>query len=94
MSIETEIPEKFPSLCYGCQNARKPAADSNRLIGWVGCTQSPALADSQIRDCDNMGEGWVDLRSRVFGDSSGVTTNCRLLTFQVRDCKSFQKLEP
>lgn len=36
MSIETEIPEKFPSLCYGCQNARKPAADSNRLIGGSG----------------------------------------------------------
>jgi hypothetical protein len=89
-----EVQKTYPSICYGCANARKPASNENRDNGWVGCTQ---LLNSETGDisflslAEEAGEGWVDLRSPVFAEQgSGIITNFQLLTRKVAKCYRFE----
>ena len=89
-----KIKKEFPSICYGCANARKPVSESNRDKGWVGCTMRCDLWEwedilDQITEAEAIGEGWVDLRAPVFGESSGITTNLQLLAKGVKECSRF-----
>ena len=99
-----EIIKEHPSLCYNCRNSRKPASDTNIEKGYVGCcaplkmnissNEDFALLDYFIEKKLNWqlkeaADGWVDLRSNVFGEGSGIITNYQLLTLEVKQCKDF-----
>jgi len=87
---QAEIIKAHPSICYNCIRARKPAADSNLAKGWVGCAEYAEKENFDfIKEAKELGEGWVDLRSPVFGSKSGVITNLQLLTLEVKECKAF-----
>jgi len=45
-----------------------------------------------IREAKELGEGWVDLRARVFGQKSGAITNCQLLTLEVSKCDEYERI--
>lgn len=84
------IKRKYPSLCHNCVNARKPASDENRDIGYVGCVQYTRVENYHfIGECEELGEGWVDLRASIFGKGTGIITNLQLLTLKVKSCKAF-----
>lgn len=91
----SEIIEKHPSICWGCENARKPASDENTKKGYVGCCiralhGSKVYDFTEINEADEIGEGWVDLKSQVkLGKGSGIITNMQLLTKGVKSCKQF-----
>ena len=98
-----EIIKCHPSLCYTCEHARKPAADENRDKGYVGCSIPARNTRLQSNDDEmyfnfisgakELATGWVDLRSRIFGNKSGVTSNCQLLTLEVTKCSEYQHLK-
>lgn len=86
-----KLQEDFPSMCWKCVNARKPAAESNRDKGYVGCAEYVRRDHHEfISNAKELAEGWVDLRSRIFGEKSGIITNCQLLTFGVNKCSAFE----
>ena len=51
------VEEKYPSICYSCENARKPAADSNQEKGYVGCALR-VMPKYQHPDYDDYDEGY------------------------------------
>jgi len=98
-----EVMEQFPSICYTCSKARKPASIENREKGWVGCSlrvigvcgphSSICFDVDEIGEAKELAEGWVDLRSRVFSDkSSGVISNYQILTLGVNSCRQYDEL--
>jgi len=96
-----KIKEQHPSICYGCELSRKPASDENTKKGWVGCCMR-AMTNRmsgdglgydfhKINNAKEIGEGWVDLKSRVkIGKGSGVITNFQILTLGVESCELFE----
>lgn len=89
---ENEVKELHPSLCYDCTHARKPASDANIDKGYVGCAEYCRKESySFITECNELGEGWVDLRASVFGPRSGMITNMQLLTLEVTKCSAYLK---
>lgn len=87
-----KIKSDFPSICYNCTRARRPSADSLTEKGYVGCclrVETPAKDHWEVTEGEEIGEGWVDLRSSVFGKSSGMLTNLQLLTKGIKKCNSF-----
>lgn len=87
-----EIKKEYPSICYSCEHSRRPASDENTQIGYVGCVLRCIDKDyTEIVVGDTVAEGWVDLRSDVFGNKSGVMTNYQLLTHKIKKCNSFIK---
>lgn len=83
--------EKFTSICYMCENARKPASDENRSNGYVGCCIRCDGKDHwKINTAKEVAEGWVDLRAGIDDEKgSGITTNYQLLTLEVTSCDEF-----
>lgn len=91
---QKEIIDKYPSLCYTCEHARKPAAETNRDKGFVGCAQFTRKEHyAFVQEAEELAEGWVDLRASIFGEKSGIITNFQLLTLEVKICSSYQKRE-
>lgn len=89
---EKEVIDKYPSLCYTCEHARKPATETNRDIGWVGCAEYARKEHCNfVGNAKEIGEGWVDLRASIFGKKSGIITNFQLLTLEVKTCSAYQK---
>ena len=89
--VLSEVADKYPSICYVCRNARKPAANENRDKGYVGCAEFTRKGHYDfIGKAKELAEGWVDLRARIFGDKSGVITNLQLMTLEVKKCSSFE----
>ena len=91
---ENQIKKDHPSICYECQNARKPASDENTKKGYVGCSVRSGKfpKDWDIIDAGKeVAEGWVDLRAKVFGQSSGLITNYQLITLEVKSCSEYSK---
>lgn len=88
-----KVIKKYPSLCYTCEYARRPASEENEEVGWVGCAQYTRNNQNFnfLKEYKKIGEGWVDLRSPIFGKSSGVITNFCLLTCQVKLCNDYQQ---
>lgn len=96
---QDQIKKEHPSICYTCDYARKPASDENTKKGYVGCClrvlpkYSREIDDSfdwdEINEAKEVGEGWVDLRSRIFGEQSGIISNCQLLTLEVTSCNKY-----
>ena len=92
MENKQDIIDKHPSICYNCTNARKPASDENQEIGWVGCAEYFRKENCDfVYGSEELGEGWVDLRSPIFGKKSGISTNLQLLTKGVTNCLSFDE---
>lgn len=53
------IKAQFPSQCFGCDNARKVASDTNQEKGYVGCCaplrmarRQPQIIGGEVRDED------------------------------------------
>lgn len=98
---QEKIKKQFPSICYQCNNNRRPPSDVNVEKGYVGCaeysrrmrTESEKEDISFVTEFEQLGEGWVDLKSHVFGKSSGITTNFQLLTKGVKRCTEFEQIE-
>lgn len=99
----SDIKTTYPSICYTCENARKPASDVITKKGYVGCTlrvldKVPSNGRTtfdweEINKAKEIAEGWVDLRSRVkLGKGSGITTNKMLLTLEVESCNQHTEL--
>jgi hypothetical protein len=87
-----EIIKKHQSICYNCINARKPAADKLRDEGYVGCAEYTITNSIDfILEAKEIVEGWVDLKSEIFGIGRGVTTNCQIMTKETSVCASFFK---
>lgn len=89
-----EIKEKYPSICYNCRHSRKPASNENTKKGYVGCCirvlNNEQLDWTEINEAEEIGEGWVDLKSDVTLDKgSGVITNFQLLTLKVNSCDQY-----
>ncbi len=102
MKTPDEIKINHPSICYNCDHARKPASNALQDEGYVGCAypliklrqteqDTDELDVSFIGEAKQLAEGWVDMRAKIFGNNSGITTNCQLLTLGVGDCSRFQK---
>lgn len=91
---QNEIISKYPSICYYCNNARKPWSDELRNEGYVGCCgrvlDYPNEFDYDvILEGKEVAEGWVDLKSNIFGNGSGIATNYQLITFKIKKCRKF-----
>ena len=97
MAIDLDkIKVNYPSLCYNCDLARRPASDENIKKGFVGCSirvqHKPNDDHLEIIHVKEIGEGWVDLRSTVDRDKgSGVITNFQLMTLEVSKCNLYQQ---
>lgn len=95
MSID-EIKEKYPSICYNCDKARKPASDENTKKGYVGCcirVIDGNLDYYEINEAKEIAEGWVDLKSNInLGKGSGIISNLQLLTLEVKSCRQFKQI--
>jgi len=101
-----EIKEAHPSICYGCENARRSASEANEKAGYVGCAlrvmtkNGLSLLDGngtsydhdEIGSAKEIATGWVDLRSKPFGKKSGMITNEQLLTLEVGSCHKFEPM--
>lgn len=87
----SEIKNNHTSICYMCENARKPASDENRNKGYVGCCIRCYDKDHwEINNAKEIAEGWVDLRASIECEKgSGLITNYQLLTLEVTSCDSF-----
>ncbi len=83
-----KIMAKYPSICYGCDHARKPASDENLNKGYVGCCEYLRQQNSYlyIKTARELAEGWVDLHAAIFGTRSGTMTNMQLMTLEVSEC--------
>ena len=93
MENKEEVQSKYPSICYSCRNARKPASDENRDKGYVGCAEyarNDGAGWDYIKEVKELAIGWVDLRSSVFGNKSGIITNLQLLTLEVKNCSKHE----
>lgn len=96
---KNQVIAKFPSLCYSCTRARRTAAETLQEEGYTGCCllamSSQTSDDFQdlgfIKSASVVATGWVDLRSPVFGDKSGVITNHQIITQEVRLCTKYEK---
>lgn len=94
-----EIQEKFPSICYQCKNNRRPSSEENVKKGYVGCAEYTKRWKNDNNDIsfvtegEFLGEGWVDLRSYVFGKPSGISTNFQLVTKEIKSCREFVQKE-
>lgn len=90
-TVLSEVADKYPSICYVCRNARKPAANENREKGYVGCAEFTRKEHyGFVDEAKELAEGWVDLRARIFGEKSGIITNLQLMTLEVKKCSSFE----
>ncbi len=92
--MEEQIIDTTKSICYNCENARKPASDQIMNQGYVGCAEFARKEHYDfIIEAEELAEGWVDLKSRfTLNRGSGITTNKQLLTVGVKKCKQFQNL--
>lgn len=88
-----EVIYNNPSICFDCEHARKPAAESNLEKGYVGCCiRCLGFNWDSIIQAEEVGEGWVDLRTKPdFGVKSGAITNFQIITKGVQVCGKFQK---
>lgn len=89
-----KIINKYSSICYCCKNARKPWSNNLRDKGYVGCCgrafDYPHTFDYDvILEGKEVAEGWVDLKSGIFGKGSGVVTNYQMITFMIKLCNQF-----
>jgi hypothetical protein len=93
MNKDKSYKEKYPSICYACDLARKPASDENRDNGYVGCCLRVMGKDwTEIIEGKEVAEGWVDLRASIDEiKGSGIITNLQLLTKQISACDSLTK---
>lgn len=91
------LKSRFPSVCYSCDFSRRPASNSNIEKGYVGCCirvlNLPNRDFEEITDAEEIGEGWVDLKSRIGRASSGMITNFQLLTKGVKSCNFYKNLD-
>lgn len=94
-----KIAQKYPSLCFGCELARKPATSDSLRHGFVGCClrviddiKHPDGYDyREIEEAEEVAEGWVDLKTRpTFGEGSGIISNLQIITKGVKSCKQFK----
>ncbi len=89
---KNKIQANHPSICYGCDNERRPAADENTAKGYVGCCMRVLRRPKdheEINDGKEIGIGWVDLKANVFNKKSGVITNYQILTLEINHCNQF-----
>lgn len=89
-----KIKLKYPSICYNCENARKPASGELTKQGYVGCTlNAKGMGHGAITEAEVIAEGWVDLKSKIkLGRGSGVLTNLQLITKCVTDCREYSPI--
>lgn len=89
--LKSKIITEFPSLCWTCDHARKPASNENRDKGYVGCAQACRKESySFISTVEEIATTWVDLRSRPFSDKgSGIITNNQIVTLGVEECQYY-----
>ena len=96
---EVLIKEKYPSICYDCDNSRKVGSETNQEKGFVGCclrvldkhqTKTGNTDHWAITEGKEVLEGWVDLRSKPFKESSGHLTNYQLITFKIDQCDEYR----
>jgi hypothetical protein len=92
-----KIIDSHPSLCYNCKWARRPASDENTEKGYVGCAYFAHCENYYedfvmciIADASEVGKGWVDLKSPIFGEKSGITTNLQILAKEVKRCNKYE----
>lgn len=89
---EKEVIDKYPSLCYTCEHARKPAAESNRDIGWVGCAEYARKEHCNfVGDAKEIGEGWVDLRASIFGKKKWNNYKFSIINFRSKNLFGLSK---
>jgi len=88
---QENIKKKYPSICYSCDNSRKTWSENLMKEGNVGCCiyATSSMGVEGILEAKQIAEGWVDLRSPIFGEKSGVTTNMQIITKEVKKCKWF-----
>ena len=92
-----KVKQEFPSICYDCKNSRRLSSDENAQKGYVGCAEYTRRWKSDncnvdfVTVGDFLGEGWVDLRSYVFGKPSGISTNFQLITRGIKVCQEFEQ---
>lgn len=84
-----------PSICYGCENDRRPWSENLRAEGYVGCAEYLRRDQSNVDfvgPAKELVTGWVDLRSDIFSlKCSGVLTNEQLMTLGVQSCEAYKK---
>ncbi len=99
-----EIKNEFPSICYGCKKARKPASNENVELGFVGCAlratekpmsfsdgRDPVYDWDEITEAHTIGTGWVDLRAPIgFMPSNTMITNDMIMTKMVTKCRQLE----
>ena len=99
MKSKEEIQEKYPSICYSCNRARK-VPDTNEQKGHVGCVIRLLKGSNkdhlEIEEGEEVAEGWIYSKRRPFSESSGtlgdgVMTNMQLITKRISSCKQFVK---
>ncbi len=85
------IIKSYPSICHTCKSARKPASDENRGKGYVGCAEYARKENyDYVGVAKEIATGWVDLKTKIFGDKSGIISNFQLLTLEVESCNKFE----
>jgi len=94
-----QIKKDHPSICYNCKLARRPASEENLKKGYVGCclrvidkphTNYDTYDYDEINEGKEVGEGWVDLKSRPFNKPSGVISNLQLITLEIKSCSKYE----
>jgi len=89
------VKEKYPSICFECDNGRRVASRENEKNGHVGCRMrcydNIEYPEYDIKEGKEVAEGWVDLRSRPFDKQSGIISNFQLITLEIKSCKNWRK---
>ena len=96
MSMTESIIQAHESICYSCLNSRRVAADKLEQEGYVGCcmwVKGKSDRTDFIDEASELAEGWVDLKSKPFGNPSGVITNIQLITLEVKSCTEYKTIE-
>jgi hypothetical protein len=88
------------SICQLCEYSRRVSSRELENKGYVGCClpikkeKAGFNVDREysfIESGEEVAEGWVDLRSKPFGDGSGVSTNFQLITLGIKRCSEFKE---
>lgn len=87
-----ETINKYPSICWECENARKTASEELQSEGYCGCCiRAKGYNWDSIGKCEEVAIGWVDLKSEPFGHKSGVITNFQIIANGVIYCDLFER---
>lgn len=103
-SFTPEMIQANPSVCHGCEHARKPWSKVLAVQGYVGCFMQLHLADNPYKRLDwddipqhivdngvfdKAGTGWV-CQGRPDQEETGSAFNNILMTVGCKKCMYFQ----